>query len=276
MDLTTLEDTPSWAWPAETKDVLLATLRNEGAGGAERCLAAELAGDLVVLDDEIVEALLAIVSARGESEALRGQAAISLGPALEHADLEGFEDLDDMVISESTFRRIIELFRRLYEDPAVPAGVRRYILEASVRAPQDWHVDAVRAAYASDDPAWKLSGVFSMRWVQGFEDQILEALESENEDIEYQAVCAAGVWGIEAAWPQVAALLTGGTAGKDLLLAAIAAAPSIRPDEAGVILADLTDADDDDIVEAAYDAMAIAEPDDDEFWDDEEDERFPG
>jgi hypothetical protein len=217
MDLPTLEDMPSWDWPANAKDVLLVTLRNEGADDADRRLAAELAGNLVVMDDEIAEALLAIVSASNESETLRGRAATSLGPALERADLEGFEDPDDLVISESTFRAAVEQLHRLYMDVAVPANVRRRILEASVRAPQNWHADAIRAAYVSDDPAWKLSAVFSMRWARGFEDQILESLASENEDIEYEAVHAAGCWAIDAAWPYVAGLITGETAGKDLL-----------------------------------------------------------
>lgn len=65
--------------------------------------------------------------------------------------------------------------------------------------------------------------------------------------------------GARRAWPHVAGLITGGTASKDLLLAAIEAAPNIRPDEAGEILADLTEDDDDDIAEAADEALAMAE-----------------
>ncbi|MEX2126298.1 MAG: hypothetical protein WD795_20565 [Woeseia sp.] len=71
-------------------------------------------------------------------------------------------------------------------------------------------------------------------------------------------------------------MITGGTASKDFLLAAIEAAANIRPDEAGVILVDLTEADDDDIVAAADEAMAGLPGDDEfEFEDDESDERFP-
>ena len=46
---------------------------------------------------------------------------------------------------------------------------------------------------------------------------------------------------------------------KPLLLAAIEAAACIRPQEAARILIDLTESDDEDIVEAAYEAMGIAE-----------------
>jgi len=49
---------------------------------------------------------------------------------------------------------------------------------------------------------------------------------------------------------------------------------NIRPDEAGVLLVELLDDDDADIVEAADEAMAMAQMLD-EFEDDEDDERFP-
>ena len=114
-------------------------------------------------------------------------------------------------------------------DASVPEDVRRRILEASVRAPQDWHQDAIRAAYASDDDAWRLTAVFCMRFVRGFDEQILEALDSENPDIHYEAVCAAGSWEVDAAWPHITALVTSRKTEKSLLLAAIeAVAASVR------------------------------------------------
>jgi tetratricopeptide (TPR) repeat protein len=257
-DLTRLQDTAPWEWPADARDLLLGVLRQPGADEAQRRLAAELASAFVVLDDEVAETLLAVTSASHESEIVRGQAALSLGPALEHADVEGFEDPDDIVISERTFRSVVHSLRKLYRDPGVPSNVRRYVFEASVRAPQDWHMDAIRAAYTSEDPTWRVSAVFAMRWVRGFDAEILQALMSEDDDIKYEAVHAAGNWSIDAAWPHIAQLITSGTATKALRLAAIEAAPSIRSDEASVVLADVLDSGDDDIVAAAHEAMAIA------------------
>jgi len=46
---------------------------------------------------------------------------------------------------------------------------------------------------------------------------------------------------------------------KPLLPAAIKAVANIRPQEAGVVLIEMTDSDDEDIVEAAYETMAMAE-----------------
>ena len=187
--------------------------------------------------------------------------------------MDGFvDDVAGVPISESTFHRIQASLQQLYADASVPKAVRRCILEAAVRAPQDWHQDGVRAAYLSNDDEWRLTAVFSMRWVRGFEDQILEALSSENESIHYQAACAAGEWGLDSAWSHVVALVTPENPSKALLLAAIDAVASIRPQEAGVVLVDLTDSNDEDIVEAAHEAMGMAEALAGEIDDEDDDE----
>jgi hypothetical protein len=260
MDVKALRDTPPWQWPAGTGPTLLEILRDDRAPEDDRLAAAELAGDLTVMNDDMVEALLAILRRGGESETLRSRAAISLGPVLEQADAHGFEDAGDVPIAEHTFDRVLTSLRKLFRDADVPAEVRRRILEASVRAPQSWHPAAVRAAYASDDPAWKLTGVFGMRYVGGFDPQILEALDSDDPDIYYEAVCAAGAREVDAAWPHIAALVTSGETDRALRLAAIEATASIRPREAATVLRDLIDSDDDEVVEAAHEALAMIEP----------------
>jgi hypothetical protein len=272
MDLKTLKDTPPWDWPEGAGKTFLGILRDGQADESDRLLAAKLAGDFTVINDELVGALLSILRSGVESEELRCKAVISLGPALEHAYIDGFEDPGDVPITEQTFHGTQESLRKLTMDGDVPKNVRRRILEASVRAPQDWHQDAVRAAYSSDDEDWKLTAVFSMRFVRGFDEQILEALESANPDIHYQAVCAAGNWEVDAAWAHITALVTSKETEKPLLLAAIDAVASIRPQEAGVILVGLTDSDDEDIVEAAHEAIAMAEGQSYDEYDDDDDE----
>jgi hypothetical protein len=272
MNLKALQDTPPWEWPEGTGKALLDILRTDRPPKSDLLLATELAGDFTVVNDELVDALLAILRS-DNSEQVRGRAAISLGPVLEHVDCEGLEDADDLPITERTFQRIQESLRSLYRDAKVPKEVRRRILEASVRAPQDWHRDAVRAAYSSDDEAWRLTAVFCMRFVPGFEEQILEALDSKNPAIHCEAVLAAGNWAVDAAWPHVAALVTSGETDKPLLLAAIDAVASIRPHEAADLRDDLADSDDAEIVAAVEDAMAMAEGAagaDDDFDDDDD------
>lgn len=259
MDLKLLKDIPPWDWPADAGATLLEILRDERSTRADRLLAAELGGDFTVINEELADALLSVVRSSDEREELRAQAAISLGPVLEYADTEGFDDgSDDVPISERMFGTIQESLREVFTDGATPKEVRRRILEASVRAPQDWHHDAVRAAYASGDELWKLTAVFCMRFVRGFDEEILEALDSESPEIMQEAVSAAGEGGVEAAWPHIVALITTEGTPKDLLLPAIEAVAAIRPRERAEILGPLTLSDDEDIVEAAEEALALA------------------
>ncbi|MCX5910351.1 MAG: hypothetical protein NTV04_00340, partial [Deltaproteobacteria bacterium] len=210
------------------------------------------------INDDLADALLSILCNPREPDGIRGQAAISLGPALEYADMDGFEDPDDVPITEPMFRKIQGTLHKLYMDTQTPKEVRRPVLEASVRAPEKWHKNAVDAAYGSDDGDWKLTAVFCMQFIRGFDKQILESLKSQNPDIHYHAVCAAGNWGIDAAWPHIAALVTSEETEKELLLAAIEAAVFILPDKASEILSPLLESDDEDIVDAAYEALAMA------------------
>jgi hypothetical protein len=175
-------------------------------------------------------------------------------------------------IAEKTFVKIQETLSRLYKDGDVPKEARRRVLEASVRAPQGWHENAVREAYADKDEAWKLTAVFCMRFIPGFDEEILESLKSKNPDIHYQAVCAAGNWEVAAAWPHISKLLSSKKTHKALLLAAIEAVAGIRPEEAEEVLGEFIDSDDEDIVEAAYEAMAIAGVEWEEDYDEDDDE----
>ena len=272
MHLAILKDMPPWDWPRDAGRRFLEYLRDPQAEASDRLLAAELAGDYTVINDALADALLTIVRSGDEPDDLRGTAAKSLGAALDHADTMGFDDPDDILISEDVFHKLQQFLHDLFLEADVPQDVRRKILEVSVRAPQVWHEEAVRAAYGSDDDKWRLTAVFCMRFIRGFDDLILEALDSENPDIHYEAVCAAGNWEVDAAWAHVAALAAAAHTDKDLLLAAIEALANIRPHEAIEILVELADSDDEDIADAAFEALGMVEgraeydDDDDEYF----------
>jgi HEAT repeats len=278
MDFSDLKKRPPWEWPPAAGEILARTLRNSGSAASDRIDAAEMAGDLVVMDDKIADLLLSIVRNAGEPELLRARAAISFGPALELTDTEGFDDdLSEPPISKKTFDLIQETLHGIYLDEGAPKEVRRRVLEASVRAEQDWHRDAVRAAYVSGDEQWKLTAVFCMQYVHGFDDQVIEMLRSRNPEIHYEAVVAAGSCELRKAWPHVAALIASKKTEKRLRLAAIEASASINPEEASSVLAELLISDDEEIKEAAIDAMAMAEAcfDEDDDEEDEEDSKDP-
>ena len=183
-----------------------------------------------------------------------------------------------MPITEHTFHLIQLTLQKLFLDDSVPKEVRRRILEASVRTPGDWHRDAIMRAWSSGDRDWMLTAVFAMKYVRGFDDLTLNALKSSDRQIEYEAVEAAGNWQLEAAWPHIAALVRSPATPKFIRVAAIGAVASIRPQEAREILFHLTDSHDEEIAEAAEEAIALAitEADlaefDDEFDDEDEEE----
>jgi hypothetical protein len=273
IDLKALLDVPPWEWPRGAGKRFHDTLTNPQANAADRLAAAELAGDFTVINDQLAEDLMAVLRNPGETDQIRAKSAISFGAALEQGYVFEFDDPEDVPISEEAFEKIQDLLHALYFDDKVPKLVKRRILEASVRAPQDWHPDAIQAAYASGDREWVLTAVFAMRWVPGFDDQILEALKTKDSEIHYEAVKAAGAKGVSAAWPHVTALVNNAATPKPLLIAAIAAAGNIRPKEAGQVLLDLAESEDEDIADAADEAISLAQstPDDEEAEVEDED-----
>ena len=143
MDLKTLSDTPPWDWPTDAGETLLSALRDDAADDSERRLAAEMAGNHIVMNDDMAEALLAVVRSPEEGQELRGTAAIALGPILEHLGVYGFDDPEDVLVSERVSGAIRDSLREVYLDAEVPKEVRRRVLEASVRRQEDWHPGAV-------------------------------------------------------------------------------------------------------------------------------------
>jgi uncharacterized protein (UPF0147 family) len=229
-------------------------------------IAAQMSGGPYIVDDGVAEELLATVSDAGQEEELRGLAAICLGPPLELADIDGFEDPDSeqtVPITEPMFVRIKESLHRLYLDPATPKQVLRRVLEAAVRAPEEWQKDAVRTAYASGDREWVLTAVFAMRFLEGFDKQILEAIKNPDEEIHAEAVMAAGAGEVEAAWPHIRSLVEDKQTPKPLLLAAIDAVGNMRPAKAKDILRHLARSKDEDIVDAVEEATMLDEVEDD-------------
>ena len=106
MDLKLLQEVPPWEWPENTAEVLLGILLDGQASESDRVLAAELAGEYGIINDDLAQALLSNLTDRNKSEDVRSRAAISLGPVLEQGDTEGFEDVDEVPISERTFDSI--------------------------------------------------------------------------------------------------------------------------------------------------------------------------
>jgi hypothetical protein len=270
MDMHFLAGLPVFDWPADAHEDILAVLQDRQAPSDERLLAAELAGDLNVIEDILAQELLRILEDPSETDTLRGQAAISMGPVLEEGEMMGFDEPESLVVSEDLLPRMKGALRRVFDDPGAPKETRRRALEASVRAPEAWHADAIRVAYLKEDHDWKLTAVFCMRFVPGFEAQIVEALDLEEVDILYQALWAAADQGVAGAWPFVQRLVLAAESGtpilpddpeaeRALLLAAINGVATIRPLEAHVTLSPLLEMDDEELAEIAAEVLDFVE-----------------
>jgi len=259
MDLNILMSLEPWQWPDEAGEIFLQVLQDKQADHTDRAIAAELAGETVAINDDLVKTLLAIAVDDQESDQLRGQALISMGPVLELADMEDFDDPDGMPITEESYQAIQATLFSLFQESSLPKAVRRCVLEAAVRADNDWLEQAVHNAYQSGDEEWKLTAVFCMNYLPGFKKQILESLNSDNEDIHYQAMCAAGNWGLSEAWSHVSDLALSEDTDKELRLAAIEALATIEPGKSQDVLADLISDDDPDVADVANEALGMAQ-----------------
>jgi hypothetical protein len=257
--LQALAQTPPFDWPEDARPLLLGALRDRSGDEDDRALAVELSACSVVHDDEVARTLLSIAESEREPLLLRCRAAIALGPGLELCETIGFDDPADVPLTAETFNELQQALRTLHADGDVPNVLRRKSLEASVRAPQPWHGEAVRAAYESGDDEWVLTAVFCMRFIEGFEQEILASLGSPREEVQAEAMSGVAAWAIDSAWPQVEAVLGAKATERALLLAAIEAVGTLRPEDAEELLAPLAQLGDEEIDDAVSEALAMRE-----------------
>ena len=249
MDLKTLAETEPVEWPSDSDETILEALRNERADDHDRLFAIEVAGCAIGVNDELADTLLSILGDRNEVEPLREQAAASLGPTLEYAEEQGFWEFSDATISESTFERIQRSLKSCFGDTANPKAVRGRALEASVRSPKKWHREAIRSLYAGEDEDWKLTAVFCMRRLGGFEAEIVEALGSKNQSIQSEAFAAFGELDIDLAGPDFAAAMEDEDVKTGLAQAIVSYINGLPPQQAEALLTSIAMAGDDEIAE---------------------------
>src|SRR5213075_729911 len=138
----------------------------------------------LVMNDEIAQALLDIAESDA-AEDVRVDAIIALGPVIEECGT----DYDDEAefdfgpelgppVSRETFDAIVRRLRALYDDKTQATMIRRRVFEVLVRDPQPWHSKEIRRHFASADPEWRLTAVFAMGQITGFERTIAETVST--------------------------------------------------------------------------------------------------
>ena len=255
-------DIPPWEWPADLGDKLLAVLKDENRSEEDRSLAAELAADYTVINEDLTEALLAILLDQDLSPEFRGKAAISLGVVLATVELEGgFDFPEDVPISEALYQRLVGHLERICRGSEAKE-LRRRGLEAAVRSPQGWEANFVRAAHAGEDQEWRLSAVFAMRFLKGFDTEIMEALNDPDPQILAEAIRAAANWEVNGAWRKIARILSEKNLPKPVALACIRAVGMLRPNQVERLLDRFSKSRDPDIA-SAVEAASAGDP----LWD---------
>jgi hypothetical protein len=264
MNINDLNELPEWDWPVDAANTINKALTNKKSTEKERLLASEMAGSLVVMNDQIAATLLSIIKDNQESAEIRENALISLAGALEYEDVAEEDDQEDHLLSAQVLKQVQDELKQIYFNDKNPEDIRRYTLETAVFSFADWQTEEVRKAYHSNNEDWQRTAVFCMANIPGFEKEIQEALNSKNPGIFYEAVCAAGNWEIQTAWPFVEKIIKNPPEDKLLLIAAINAVGALRPEDASDILSELRQSDDEEIVAAVEDVLIFSEATDDE------------
>jgi len=261
-DLERLKELPPWEWPGDARETVLACLTHEDPEAREA--SAYMASALV--DDEVAEALMERCKQDAAAE-VAGAAAIALAPCLEEGYIEfgGDEhetpdsDPEMVPISHNVYLRAREVLRAVYEDQGRPTLTRRQALEASVRAFDPWQEDAVRACLGAGDDAWRLTGVYCMAFVPGFQAEILKALDDEHLPVRRAAVMAAGEQEVAEAGPAVLAMARDEGLDLDMRVVAVEALGHLTPPGSVEFLEQLAGGDDEDLAGVAEEVLDLRE-----------------
>ncbi len=237
---------------------LIAQLRNPDQRLRQLTLV-EIADDL---NDELAGELERMLR-EDENDDVRARVAIALGPTLElcytelddNGHLPPLDDYNLNPLTQEVYDRMVETLRRVYLDGTNPELVRRRVLEGAVRSPQPWHREGTAAAFRSDDEPWRITAVFCMGYLGGFDDEIVEAFDSGTELVRYEAIRAAGNRGVKRLASRLLALAADPEADVDERLAAIEALPNMEHPGTFEVLDELGADPEEAIVEAADEAL---------------------
>jgi len=266
--LESLAALPEWEWPEGAHAVIREGMRS--GQPEDRLLSVQLAGrDL----DQVIAADLLILLQDDPDDDVRGEAALAFGPALEECSTEaayfGFDD--ETALDAEQYRTVRRVLEAIYRSPNVGRKARRMALEAAVRAPAPWVAGATRAAFRSGESAWRTTAVFCMGHLDGFDAEILEALDDADIAVRREAIRAAGRAGVLQAGPEIMSLAASPSIDRSLRLAAIESLAFIDSPAAGDLLDMLSGLSDREIAEQAAwsneqrDLLSLGDDFDDDF-----------
>lgn len=233
--LSNLTVIPDYEWPSDTDRFLLSVIQDEGVDYQSRLSAVELAGNLSVVNPDLVEEFRKIAENKTEEFELRISAISAMAPIFEevikpsYLETVSAIDAEEDIITIDSLTDAVKAVKEIYFNIKEEEEIRRQALKTAVRVFDDWQIEAVRKAYAEDNVEWKSTAVFCMRYLEGFNKEILESIRSQNSEIKLNAIEAAAKHELVDAWGEVEKVIKYERANIDLLCAAIYAAPVLNP-----------------------------------------------
>jgi HEAT repeat protein len=197
------------------------------------------------------------------SQEVRSKAIVTLGRYIYEGDMAVYDfdwgAMEELMredeLPEEDFLRVKDFLLQLVKDEGQPLDSRRFAIEALSFLNEPEVQDLIEAAYAHPDVKMKLSAIFAMgrQGDQRWADTLLKELDSEVEELQYEAVRAAGEACLDKAALRLEELALADD--KDLQLEAIWALGKIGGESVSAFLYDLADDEDKEIREMAEAAL---------------------
>ena len=197
------------------------------------------------------------------SQEVRSKAIVTLGRYIYEGNMAAYDfdwgAMEELMredeLPEEDFLRVKDFLLQLVKDEGQPLDSRRFAIEALSFLNEPEVQDLIEAAYAHPDVKMKLSAIFAMgrQGDQRWADTLLKELDSEVEELQYEAVRAAGEACLDKAALRLEELALADD--KDLQLEAIWALGKIGGESVSAFLYDLADDEDREIREMAEAAL---------------------
>ena len=204
-------------------------------------------------DNESVETMRLLLNLiqQDESPSVKARALVGLGKFIL---LGEYEEIPELIAYEAQ-----QLAYDLHTDPKQTLEVRRRALEAVSNSSHPQKDKLIRSAYDSDEHLLKVSSLFAMGRTcdEKWEDFLLEELDSDDNELIYEAVRACGEIGLSSSVRQLGKLLLDDD--REIQLMVIWSLGEIGGQHAVDILTTFEEnIDDDDLLDAIEDALGVA------------------
>lgn len=211
---------------------------------------------------ELIAPLFEIAS-NDPSQEVRSKAIVTLGRYIYEGSVAAYDfdwgAMEELMredeLPEEDFLRVKDFLLELVRDEGQPLDSRRFAIEALSFLNEPEVQDLIEAAYAHPDVKMKVSAIFAMgrQGDQRWADTLLNELDSEVKELQYEAVRAAGEAYLDKAAPRLKDLALADD--KDLQLEAIWALGKIGGEDVSEFLYDLADDEDKEVREMAEAAL---------------------